>query len=134
MKLYITPGSPYARIARIVVLEKGLRDRVEVTAATTRSANSPYYAINPSGRVPYLVRDDGVGLEESAVICAWLDCSALALPCPAGQFFLDRARVGLNSGETFGAQYAAFARLNFATPAPVLREIVGRMAAAVRQR
>jgi glutathione S-transferase len=73
MKLYITPGSPYARIARIVVLEKGLRDRVEVIAATTRSANSPYYAINPSGRVPYLVRDDGVGLEESAVICAWLD-------------------------------------------------------------
>jgi glutathione S-transferase len=24
VKLYITPGSPYARIARIVVLEKGL--------------------------------------------------------------------------------------------------------------
>jgi glutathione S-transferase len=23
--------------------------------------------------VPYLVRDDGLGLEESAVICAWLD-------------------------------------------------------------
>ncbi|MCI3951269.1 MAG: Glutathione S-transferase, partial [Burkholderiales bacterium] len=29
--------------------------------------------INPSGRVPYLVRDDGVGLEESALICAYLD-------------------------------------------------------------
>ena len=38
-----------------------------------RLANSPYYGINPSGRVPYLMRDDGVGLEESAVICAWLD-------------------------------------------------------------
>jgi glutathione S-transferase len=73
VKLYITPGSPYARIARIVVLEKGLEHRVEVIAAQTRTAGSPYYAINPSGRVPYLVRDDGVGLEESAVICAWLD-------------------------------------------------------------
>ena len=73
MKLYITPGSPYARVARIVVLEKGLQDRVEVIAARTRATNSPYYAVNPSGRVPYLVRDDGVGLEESAVICAWLD-------------------------------------------------------------
>ena len=31
------------------------------------------YRINPSGRVPYLIRDDGVGLEESAVICAYLD-------------------------------------------------------------
>jgi len=73
MKLYITPGSPYARIARIVVLEKGLQSRVEIIAAQTRLADSPYYSINPSGRVPYLIRDDGVGLEESAVICAYLD-------------------------------------------------------------
>ena len=73
MKLYITPGSPYARMARIVVLEKGLDSRVETIAARTRAADSPYYAINPSGRVPYLVREDGVGMEESALVCAWLD-------------------------------------------------------------
>jgi cysteine-S-conjugate beta-lyase len=66
-----------------------------------------------------------------ATYLAWLDCSALKLPSTAGQFFLDHARVGLNFGESFGAQYANFARLNFATPAPVLREIVGRMAEAV---
>src|SRR5260221_13018011 len=60
-------------MARIVVLEKGLERRVEIIAAQTRAAASPYYAINPSGRVPYLVRDDGVGLEESALICAYLD-------------------------------------------------------------
>jgi glutathione S-transferase len=73
MKLYITPGSPYARMARIVVLEKGLQERVEIVVAKTRSADSPYYGINPSGRVPYLVRDDGVGMEESALICDYLD-------------------------------------------------------------
>ncbi len=73
MKLYITPGSPYARIVRIVILEKKLQDRVEIIAAQTRHADSPYYRINPSGRVPYLLRDDGVGLEESALICAYLD-------------------------------------------------------------
>lgn len=73
MRLYITPGSPYARLARIVVLEKGLARRVEITPAKTRSADSPYYRINPSGRVPYLVRDDGVGMEESALICDYLD-------------------------------------------------------------
>jgi len=73
MKLYITPGSPYARMARIVVLEKGLGERVEVIAAKTRVADSPYYVINPSGRVPYLIREDGVGMEESALICAYLD-------------------------------------------------------------
>ncbi len=73
MKLYITPGSPYARMARIMVLEKGLEHRVGIELAQTRSTDSPYYRINPSGRVPWLVRDDGPGLEESAVICRYLD-------------------------------------------------------------
>ena len=73
MKLYITPGSPYARMARIVVIEKGLESRVEIIVAQTRTAGSPYYHINPSGRVPCLVRDDGSKLEDSPVICAWLD-------------------------------------------------------------
>jgi glutathione S-transferase len=86
MKLYITPGSPYARMARIVVLEKGL-ESVEIIAAQTRQADSPYYRINPSGRVPYLVRDDGVGMEESAVICAYLDQldGKPAFALPAGE-------------------------------------------------
>ena len=72
-KLYITPGSPYARLARIMVIEKGLENRVEIILAQTRKEGSPYYKINPSGRVPYLIRDDGIGLEESQLICAYLD-------------------------------------------------------------
>jgi cystathionine beta-lyase len=67
-----------------------------------------------------------------ATYLAWLDCRALKLPTSAGQFFLDHAKVGLNFGETFGADYAGFARLNFATPAPILRQIVTRMADAVQ--
>ena len=55
------------------MLEKGLADRVEVVPAQTRTVESPYYGINPSGRVPYLIRDDGVGLEESTLICDYLD-------------------------------------------------------------
>ncbi|MGE5201030.1 MAG: glutathione S-transferase family protein [Acidobacteriota bacterium] len=73
MKLYVTFTSPYARLARIVVLEKGLQERVEVIPAQTRVADSPYYGINPSGRVPYLVDDAGVGMEDSHLICAYLD-------------------------------------------------------------
>jgi glutathione S-transferase len=60
-------------MARIVVIEKKLESRVEVVMAQTRKEDSPYYAINPSGRVPYLVRDDGVGMEESALICDYFD-------------------------------------------------------------
>jgi len=60
-------------MARMFVIEKKFESRVEMIVAQTRTTNSPYYAINPSGRVPYLVRDDGVGIEESALICAYLD-------------------------------------------------------------
>jgi glutathione S-transferase len=74
MKLYVTFTSPYARLARIMVLEKGLQDRVQVVAAQTRKEGSPYYAINPSGRVPYLIDDSGIGMEDSHCICAYLDC------------------------------------------------------------
>src|SRR5919108_2820991 len=73
MKLYVTYTSPYARLARIVVVEKGLETRVEILEAKTRTPDSPYYAINPSGRVPYLVDDAGVGMEDSQLICAYLD-------------------------------------------------------------
>lgn len=73
MKLYVTYTSPFARLARIVVLEKALGDRVEIIEARTRTPGSPYYAINPSGRVPYLIDDTGTGMEDSQVICAYLD-------------------------------------------------------------
>ena len=73
MKLYITPGSPYARMARVVVQEKNLEDRVEIVQAKTRTENSPYYDINPSGRVPFLLLDDGRNFEESSLICRYLD-------------------------------------------------------------
>jgi glutathione S-transferase len=73
MKLYVTYTSPYARLARIVVIEKTLEDRVEIVEARTRTAESPYYHINPSGRVPYLIDDAGVGMEDSQLICAYLD-------------------------------------------------------------
>jgi glutathione S-transferase len=73
MKLYVTYGSPYARLARIMVIEKALEDRVEIVEAKTRTPGSPYYQINPSGRVPYLVDDTGVGMEDSQLICAYLD-------------------------------------------------------------
>ena len=73
MKLYVTYTSPYARLARIIVIEKALEDRVEIIEAKTRTQGSPYYQINPSGRVPYLVDDVGVGMEDSQLICAYLD-------------------------------------------------------------
>lgn len=73
MKLYVTLNSPYARMVRVIIREKGLDESVEIIQALTRQAESPYYSINPSGRVPYLIRNNGVGMEDSQLICAYLD-------------------------------------------------------------
>ena len=73
MQLYVTLTSPYARLARMMVLEKGLADRVEIIPVQTRTPGSPYYGINPSGRVPYLVDDATMSMEDSQLICAYLD-------------------------------------------------------------
>ena len=73
MKLHVTPTSPYARIARAAIIEHGFEDSIEVVTARTREPGSPYYEITPSGRVPFLERDDGPGLEETDLICAYLD-------------------------------------------------------------
>ena len=60
---------------------------------------------------------------------AWLDCGG---DDPA-DFFLRRARVALNAGQTFGAGGTGHVRLNFATSPAILTEAVQRMAAAADQ-
>lgn len=62
---------------------------------------------------------------------AWLDCRKLGLAHDPFTFFLDRARVALSDGRSFGSQGEGFVRLNFATSRTILREMVGRMARAV---
>jgi cystathionine beta-lyase len=61
---------------------------------------------------------------------AWLDCRDLGLDDPAA-FCLERAKVGLSAGPTFGPPGAGHVRLNFATSRAILTEIVERMATAM---
>jgi cystathionine beta-lyase len=62
----------------------------------------------------------------------WLDCRALDLPVGPAAFMRERAGVWVNEGADFGAPGAGFVRLNMATPRPVLRQIVDRIAGALR--
>ena len=66
-----------------------------------------------------------------ASFLAWLDCRALDLELDPAAHFLNRSQVALNSGPTFGPSGAGFARLNFATSAQILEEIVIRMARSI---
>jgi cystathionine beta-lyase len=63
---------------------------------------------------------------------AWIDCAELGLGPDPAKAFLDRGRVALSQGPTFGAQGAGFARLNLATTRSLLEEAVRRMALATR--
>ena len=62
---------------------------------------------------------------------AWLDCRALGLGDDPAAVFLERGRVALNSGPSFGSGGAGHVRLNLATSPELLTEAVRRMAAAV---
>jgi cystathionine beta-lyase len=61
----------------------------------------------------------------------WLDCRGLELgDCP-GEFFLEKAQVLVNDGPAFGEAGVGHVRLNFATPRPVLTQIVRQLGDAV---
>ena len=63
---------------------------------------------------------------------AWLDCTGMDLPGSPGELVTERAHVTVVDGPAFGAGGPGAFRLNFATPHPVLAEIVERVAAALR--
>ncbi|MFY9931837.1 MAG: aminotransferase class I/II-fold pyridoxal phosphate-dependent enzyme [Streptosporangiaceae bacterium] len=62
---------------------------------------------------------------------AWLDCTAMDLPGSPGELVTSRARVSVIDGPAFGDGGAGSFRFNFATPQPVLTEMVERIAAAL---
>ena len=75
MKLIYQTHSPYARKVLVAAHEIGLAERLEVihheTSPTWR--NDEVFALNPLGKVPVLILDDGLALFDSSVICEYLD-------------------------------------------------------------
>jgi len=71
MKLFGSPGSPYARKVRIVLEEK--RVAYEYIVESPAAPNSPVPRFNPLGKIPVLVRDDGTAVYDSPVIVEYVD-------------------------------------------------------------
>lgn len=65
---------------------------------------------------------------------AWLDCRGLGLGDGPGEFFLEKAQVLVNDGPVFGVAGHGHVRLNFATPRPILAQIVRQMGRAIANR
>jgi cysteine-S-conjugate beta-lyase len=62
---------------------------------------------------------------------AWLDCTAMDLPQSPGTLVTDLAHVTVVDGPACGAGGEGAFRLNFATPQPILTEMVERIGAAL---
>ena len=75
MKLLYQTHSPYARKALVAAHETGLAERLEVIHHETSPLlrNDEIFALNPLGKVPVLICDDGAVLFDSSVICEYLD-------------------------------------------------------------
>jgi cystathionine beta-lyase len=62
---------------------------------------------------------------------AWLDCTDLGLGDDPASAFLERGRVALSSGPSFGVEGKGFARMNIATTRTLLEDAVRRMRRAL---
>ncbi|MCS6849068.1 MAG: PatB family C-S lyase [Anaerolineae bacterium] len=68
-----------------------------------------------------------------ATYLGWLDCREAGIAGNPYKFFLDRARVALSDGATFGPGGEGFLRFNFGCPRAQMLEALDRMRAALRQ-
>jgi cysteine-S-conjugate beta-lyase len=95
----------------------------------------PYLEANRDFLLEFVGRElSGVRMSlTEGTYLAWLDCRALTLQSPY-RFFLDKARVALNDGPTFGSGGAGFVRLNFGCPRAILQQALERMKAALEKR
>jgi glutathione S-transferase len=71
--LYYSPTSPYARKARIAILESGLSALVEMLPTNPWDSDPQFVALNPLSKVPTLATEEGLVLYDSPVVCEYLD-------------------------------------------------------------
>jgi len=89
VRLLYSPTSPYARKVRIVGIEKGLADRIEIVGVDVLGKPDMVRGDNPLAKIPTLVLDDGTSLFDSPVICEYLNTLAPApnlIPDGAARF------------------------------------------------
>jgi len=100
MKLYSGYISPYASRARMAIYAKGLD--VEILPPPGGSKSPEFLAINPMGKLPCLVTDEGRAVPESGIIVEYLEALYPERPLtPACPDEATRARLIARIGETY---------------------------------
>lgn len=104
MQLLINATSPFGRIARIAMIEKGLD--VAPTWVDPWADDARLRAANAASRVPTLVTDDGTPISESLAIVLWLEATRPTPPHP-GLLGADPTGVLSRTGIAIGVVEAA---------------------------
>ena len=74
MKLYDQKFAPNPRRVRMFMAEKGIEcETVQLNIVEGENLTPEFLQINPRGRLPTLVLDDGSVLDESVAICRYLE-------------------------------------------------------------
>jgi glutathione S-transferase len=75
MRLYTSPRAPNPRRVAMFMAAKGITgiDTVEVDLNAGGHRTPEFLALNPMGRIPVLVLDDGRALSETRAICTYLE-------------------------------------------------------------
>lgn len=71
MKLFLNATSPYARMARITMLEAGLEQETELCWVDPWADDQQLLAVNPQAKIPALMTREGVALTESMLIARY---------------------------------------------------------------
>jgi glutathione S-transferase len=73
MKLLYTERSPFARKVRMAMVHHGLMARVELVSCPPSERSALLFPINPLGKIPALVLDNGRSIVDSPVITQYID-------------------------------------------------------------
>lgn len=73
MKLYFHPISSYSQKALIAMHEKDVKFTPEIVSLMDPAARAEFKKVNPNGKVPILVLDDGWKIPESTIIVEYLE-------------------------------------------------------------
>ncbi|MEX0730733.1 MAG: glutathione S-transferase N-terminal domain-containing protein [Aquisalimonadaceae bacterium] len=104
MQLYLNATSPYARVARVAALEKGLEERVTLCWVDPWGDDEALIGANPVGRVPALRTDDDDCVSESLLIAQVFDKLGTGAPLlPANRLTAVLSLAGLGQGLTDAA-------------------------------
>ena len=73
MKIFHSNNSPYGRKCRVVAIEKGVLEKIELVEVNTAENPAELLAVNPLGTIPAMISASGMHICQSEAICEYIN-------------------------------------------------------------